>query len=103
MVTEIKDLPPDVKEFTANGRRYIVHETLTADGFQMMEELRLEIETGTTAAELVKTIGKAINSLNNGAKLFDACNHLYNATSSAERIQQKIPHPLLLTLTLFVS
>ena len=102
MVTEIKDLPPDVKEFTANGRRYIVHETLTADGFQMMEELRLEIETGTTAAELVKTIGKAINSLNNGAKLFDACNHLYNATSSAERIQQKIPHPLLLTLTLFV-
>ena len=38
MVTEIKDLPHDVKEFTANGRRYIVHETLTADGFQMMEE-----------------------------------------------------------------
>ena len=101
MVTEIKDLPPDVKEFTANGRRYIVHETLTADGFQMMEELRLEIETGTTAAELVKTIGKATVALSKN-NVYDASVHLYNATSSAERIQQKIPHPLLLTLTLFV-
>jgi hypothetical protein len=34
--------------------------------------------------------------------VYDASVHLYNATSSAERIQQKIPHPLLLTLTLFV-
>ena len=86
MVTEIKDLPHDVKEFTANGRRYIVHETLTADGFQMMEELRLEIETGTTAAELVKTIGKATVALSKN-NVYDASVHLYNATSSAERIQ----------------
>jgi len=54
MTTEIKTIPENAREFMANGRRFIVHDKLTVDGYQRMEEFRLEIETGTSAGSAVK-------------------------------------------------
>ena len=101
MAEQIKNIEPGARELYANGRRFVIHETLTVDGFQKMEELRLEIETGTTAADAVKTIGKAVDALKSN-NVFTASVHCYNATASLERIAAKVPHPLLLMLTLFV-
>lgn len=101
MTTEIKTIPENAREFTANGRRFIVHDKLTVDGYQRMEEFRLEIETGTSAGAAVKTIGQVVNALKKN-DVFTASVHAYNATAALERISEKVPHPLLLTLTLFV-
>jgi hypothetical protein len=100
-VTEFKTLDPSVRSFEANGKKYIVHENLTESGYEMMEALRLEMETGSSAGDLVKTLGKAVNMLKTN-NVYEASLHLYNATNAAERISNKVPHPLLLTLTLFV-
>ena len=56
MVTEIKTYPRRKKEFTANGRRYIVHETLTIRRVSDDGRIKAETETGTTTAELVKRL-----------------------------------------------
>ena len=102
MVTEVKRIIDDnVKEFQANGKKFIIHEKLTFDGFQMLEELRFELQAGTSAGDVIKGQTKAIGALQKG-DFYNATVHLYNAQSAAERINEKIPHPLLLILTLFV-
>ena len=101
MLTEIKRLPDGVKDFTANGRRYIVHEKLTFDAFQQLEDLRFELQAGTSVGDILKGQAKAIGALNK-ADFYTAAVILYNCQSAAERIAEKIPHPLLLILTLFV-
>ncbi len=99
--TEFKKLDPSARVIEANGKTFIVHHNLTEYGYEMMEALRLEMETGSSAGDLVKNIGKAVNSLRTN-NVYEASVILYNATSGAERIANKTPHPLLLTLTLFV-
>lgn len=101
MTKEIKDIPENAKELTANGRRFIIHDKLTVDSYQRMEEFRLEIETGTSAGAAVKTIGQVVNALKKN-DVYTAAVHAYNATAAVERISEQMPHPLLLTLTLFV-
>jgi len=101
MVTEIKRLNEDVKEFQANGKEYIRHEKLTFDGFQQLEDLRFELQSGTSVGDVIKGQTKAIAALQK-ADFYNATVHLYNAQSAAERIADKVPHPLLLILTLFV-
>lgn len=101
MVTELKRLEPNAKSFEANGKKYIVHDSLVESAYQEMENLMLEMGTGSSAGQLVKAMGNAVNALNQ-SKLYDASVILYNATSTAERLNQNIPHPMLRIFTLFV-
>lgn len=101
MTTEIKRLSPDTRSFEANGKKYIVHETLTTDGYIIQDELDLENAIGSSPRQLVKTLGKAVTKLNE-YKFFEACTLIYNATGAAERIQERKPPPLLFILTLYV-
>lgn len=98
---EIKRLDEKTRSFTANGRRYVVHENLTVEGFQRLEELRVEMEAGNSAGDLLKLLQKAYGLLN-AQKYADACVTLYNAINIGERINaQKYP-AWIMALTLFV-
>ena len=98
---QIKRLDENTRAFEANGRRYIVHESLTVEGFQRLEELRVEMETGNTAGDLLKSLQKAYAMLN-AQKFADASVTIYNAINIGERIQSGKPPAWLLALTLFV-
>lgn len=98
---QIKRLEEGTRAFDAGGRRYIVHEGLTVDGFQMLEELRVEIESGNSAGELLKHCQKTY-SLLNAQKFADASVTLYNAINIAERINAGKSPAWLLALTLFI-
>lgn len=97
----LKRLDENTRAFEANGHRYIVHESLNVDGFQRLEELRIEMETGNTAGDLLKALQKAY-SLLNAQKFADASVTIYNAINIGERIQSGKPPAWLLALTLFV-
>lgn len=79
----------------------MVHETLTVDGFQRLEELRVEMEAGNTAGDLLKLLQKAYGMLNT-QKFADAAVTIYNAINIGERINNQKPPAWLLALTLFV-
>lgn len=99
--TTPKRLGDNTRAFEANGRKYIVHETLTVDGFQRLEEIRIEMEVGNTAGDLLRHLQKAYELLNT-QKFADASVTIYNAINIGERISAQKPPAWLLALTLFV-
>lgn len=101
MVAEITRLGADTKRFEAGERTYIVHDSLTVDGFQRLEELRVEMEAGNTVGDLLKLIKKAYDAANKG-RLADASVAIYDALNINERIIEGRPQAWLLALTLFV-
>lgn len=98
---QVRTLDPNCRAFEANGRKYIVHNMLTVDGYRRMEELRLEMETGNSAGDLTKLLGKTAGFLQKG-NTYDASVTIYNALNIAERMREQRPPAWLLTLTLFV-
>lgn len=100
-IEQVVRLDENTRAFEANGRRYIVHDMVTADGYAILEELRLEMETGNSAGDLVKLQGKAIGHLQKN-NIYDASVCLYNALNISERISTGKPAAWLLQLTLFV-
>ena len=100
-MTEAKRLTEGVRSFEAGGVKFIINEHLTVDGFQRLEELRIEVESGNTAAGILSGIGQAVRALQKN-DVYTASVCLYNATNAAERIAGKKYPPHLLALTLFV-
>lgn len=100
MQEEIKTLEPGARSFMANGRKYIVNEQLTLDGFQKLEELRIEVEAGNSAKDMLSLNQKAYAALNAG-KNADAAVHLYNSINITERIIEGRSPAWLLSLALF--
>lgn len=101
MAENLIDLPVDCRTFTADGKKFIVHQMVNVDAFQRMEEFHIEMETGHSAPDLVALLGKAYKFLqqNNPA---DAAVSIYNAINVGERVSAR-NYPLwLLELTLFV-
>ena len=101
MSNEVRRLNGSEKRFEAAGKNYIVHETLTVDGFQRLEELRVEMEAGNSVSDMLKLLNKAYDLTNKG-RLADASVALYNAINVQERIVQGRPAAWLLALSLFV-
>lgn len=101
MVEQIQRLSEGTKAFQANGKEFIVHDTLTVDGYQRLEELRVEMEAGNSVGDLLSLTKKAYDLCNKG-KLADAAVALYNAINIEERILDQRPAAWLLALTLFV-
>lgn len=96
-----KRLDENTRAFFANGKKYLVYDDLTVADFQRLEELRVEMEAGNTAGDLIKLIGKAYELLNT-QRFADASVAMYNALNISERIATKKPPAFLVALTLFV-
>lgn len=101
MAAELQRLGPDTRRFEAKGVPFVVHESLTVDGFQKLEELRVEMEAGNTTGDLLKLLRTAYEAANKN-RLADAAVAIYNAINIGERIIEGRPQAWLLALTLFV-
>ena len=86
----------------ASGKKYIVRHTVNADEFKILEELRIEIDCGNSAADLVKLQAKAVGYLQKN-DVYNASIALYNATNISERIMEGREAAWLLALTLFAK
>ena len=98
---ELQRLDEKTTHFEANGVRYVVHRGLTVEGFQILEVLRIEMECGNSASDLVKLNGKIVEALQKN-DVYGASVAAYNATNIAERINDGRQPAWLLALTLFV-
>lgn len=101
MAENIVRLPENCKAFMAGGRKFIVHESLTVEGYAKLEELRLEMETGNTAGDILKAIGKVAQYLQKN-DVYHASVITYNSANAAERVTEGRKAAWLLTLSLFV-
>lgn len=101
MAETIERLNENTKSFSAGGKKYLVHDSLTADGFQQLEEFRVEIECGNSTADLQKNLQASYALLNQG-KMADASVKLYNSINITERVIDGRRPAWLLALTLFI-
>lgn len=101
MVEKINEIPEGATSFEASGVKFLIHNDLTADGYEMLEKLRAEAETGAEVGQLLKQWVKTYELLNQG-KFADASVSAYNSISGMERIKEGRPAPWLLILSLFV-
>lgn len=102
MADKIKQIGEKDKVLTgASGTKYIVHSTLTVAGYEKLEELKIQMQVGNSAADLLKMLQVAYDVLNKG-KFADTAVHLYNCINIAERIEDDRHPAWLLMLTLFL-
>lgn len=101
MAKKIKQLTDKTKTITgASGLKYIIHADLTVNGYEKLEELRVEMQAGNTAGEMLKILQDCYDVLNKG-KFADASVYLYNAINISERLVDERHPAWLLALTLF--
>ena len=97
---EITRLPETARQFTANGKTFIIHESTTVDGYTALEELKIRAATGDTATALLERLQEVYDLMNKG-RFADAAVAMYNTIDAGEKIAAKRPHSLLLQLTIF--
>lgn len=99
--TELKRLDINANSFEANGKKYLIHNSLSAERFKKFEELQVVSEFGYDYAGIYAQITKAYDALNK-MKVADAGVMLHNLMNGASRGANKQEHPVLLMATLFI-
>ena len=84
----------------ASGVKYIIHTGLSVNAYEKLEELRIQMQVGNTASDLLNLMQQAYNTQNQG-KFADTSVHLYNSINIAERVEDERHPAWLLALTLF--
>jgi hypothetical protein len=98
---ELKKLPFDKGEFTANGIKYTVKNTLTLARFVEFEKLQNHYGFGLSFSDMYKRLGE-IETLFNGGKSVEAFANFYNLKEGiAYRLEDRT-HPVLLLCSLFL-
>jgi len=98
---ELKHLPFDKGEFTANGVTYKIKNTLTLARFVEFEKLQNHFGFGLTFEGIVKKLNESIDFANKG-KGVEAWNIIYNLKEGiAYRLEDR-SHPVLLLASLFI-
>jgi hypothetical protein len=98
---ELKKLPFDKGEFTANGKRYIVKNTLTIARHAEFEKLQSHYGFGLTFDGIVERINQALD-LANKFKSIEAWSVIINMKEGIAYNLQSRAHPALLLCSLFI-
>jgi hypothetical protein len=98
---ELKKLPFDKNEFTANGKVYKIKNTLTVSRFNEFEKLQNHYGFGLSFESVVGKLNQSIDMANKG-KGVEAWNIIYNLKEGiASRLEDR-SHPALLLCSLFI-
>lgn len=98
---EVKKLPYEKGEFTANGKLYKIRNTLTVNRHTKFEMLQNHYGFGLTFEGIVERLQKSIDFANS-SKGIEAWNIILNLKQGiAERLEER-SHPALLLCSLFI-
>ena len=102
MIKELKTIDQSANGFTANGKRYLVHNDLSVERWKVMERLQIEVGFGADFDTLYKTINEAYDLLNK-SRPADASVKLHGVLSGVARVLNAREHPMLVITTLFLN
>lgn len=103
---QIKHLPEEVikmtaKTFTANGKEFIIDDSLSFDYFRQFEKLEAHVGYGVTFEEMFKTDKKLFEYLNK-MDFVNAAVLVHNRLNGIKEKLEQRTHPMLLLCTLFI-
>lgn len=102
MITELKTFNPEANSFMANGKKYLIHGSLSTFRYKYYEIYQAQMAWGVDFQKQYKDIGAAYDLLNK-SKPADAAVHLNNMREGIARHLEKREHPAMMLCTLFIS
>jgi hypothetical protein len=100
-MSELKRLDIASNSFEANGRKYLIHPSVTIERFKYFEKLQVSIGFNADYTTLATGIRKAYDDLQK-FKGADASVTLYNLMEGIEKKRNDREHEVLLLCSLFV-
>lgn len=99
----VKHIQPTDNSFMANGRKYLIHNSLTVERFERFEDLQIQVSLGVDFRTLHGNIKEAYDVLNSReGRLADASVILNDVLQGVSRIRNNRPVPTLMLCTLFI-
>lgn len=88
--------------FTANsGKEYIIYSSVSTGRFPILEKYIIELNNGVSPSAYRIELNDAIESVNS-MKFVDAAVRLSNMRDGVARIENMVPHPVLMICSLFI-
>lgn len=98
---QLKQIPPGANSFEANGKKYLIHNSLSVARFRKLHELQVIAGFGADYQTLYQTLKDVYNLLEE-PKLASASVKINGVLEGIARELNKQYHPLLLICTLFM-
>jgi hypothetical protein len=99
-MNELKRLDYKCKEFTANGKKYYVSDTLSVERYIMFEIAQAEIQSGLDLFDIKTQLQKAID-YGNAGKGIDGWTIIKNLNDNIAKSKENIPAQLKLAALFF--
>lgn len=99
---EIKTITPEMKEFTANGRKYLIQEKITPERYKEYEKLVPKLTFGLSFQEVYAGLMKAYDHCNK-QRFLDCGITLHNLMNGIKNIDdENRVHPAMMMAALFI-
>lgn len=85
---QLKKLAITDKSFEANGKTYFIEPEISAERFQKMQELEIELGYGSSYKKLYEGLGQVYSLLNQN-KFADSAVHVHNLMNSLATLEER--------------
>lgn len=99
--TELKTFNPEANSFEANGKKYLIHGSLSTFRYPLYEKFQASLAWGVEFQEQYNNLQKAYDFLNK-SKPADAAVFINNVMAGVARKIEGRAHPALMICTLFI-
>jgi hypothetical protein len=98
----LKKVDTTANSFEANGKKYLIHGSLSVKRFEEFEKLQVQVGFGADFQSLYSTLEKAYANMNQ-MKVMDAGVLIHNTLQGVSRKTDGRSHPVMLLCTLFIA
>lgn len=98
---ELKQLELEATEFTANGKRYLIKQTLSVERFRWYEKYQINFGYGRSFDNIHKSLEKSVDLANKGKGL-EAWNIIFNLKDCIDKDLDKRAHQAFYLCALFI-
>lgn len=102
MEQKLKHLDLTKSDFTANGKRYTITDSLSFERFREFEKLEVHVGYGVSFEEIFKTLKKLYGHLNK-TEFVDSAIVVHNLLNGISQKLEGRTHPALLLCALFIN
>lgn len=99
--TELKTFSPEANSFEANGKKYLIHGSISVGRYKHYEALQAQMAWGVDFERMYKDLER-VWALLNQTKLAEASVQINNMREGVARNLEKRQHPALMLCTLFI-
>ena len=102
MTKQVKRLPKNIKQFTANGKKYHISKALSVERWRYFEDYQALVGFGRSFQDIFEQVKKAYEALQH-PKIADASVYLHNILMGVKEKLEERHDPGLMLCALFIN